>query len=118
MFGIFNIRLDTQYGRGREEFIRLQVEIIKRWRTNRSFDDTLFAWKTDKILTSGLLAPVPQFFSEAGNLTFNEAKASQRGQPTPRAIGIKVDGNYHLTLNLYYPWSINPLITMPLRFCA
>ena len=63
MLGIFDINMDLRYGEGKKAFRRLQEMII-----SGSPDETIFAWRSDKIKSSGLLAPWPDCFRGSGNI--------------------------------------------------
>jgi len=63
LMGIFGVNMPLLYGEGRKAFFRLQEEIMKR-----SDDHSLFAWSTGRNIWTGLLAPSPREFLEAGNI--------------------------------------------------
>lgn len=81
ILGVGNLKglhMDAQYGQGTNEFRRLQIEIIKKWNPSVPFDDSLFAWKSDQIISSGLLAPAPSCFRRCGDLIFVPSLAKLR----------------------------------------
>ena len=80
VLGIFDIFLDTRYGSGESEFMRLQQEIIRNWPQKVPFDESLFAWRAEKIDSSGLLAPAPGCFRDAWNIEFVSDLAKHRGE--------------------------------------
>ncbi|KAG1752154.1 heterokaryon incompatibility protein-domain-containing protein [Suillus lakei] len=57
LMGLFDIHMPIIYGEGEKAFKRLQLEIMKL-----SDDQTIFAWHR------GVLAPTPEFFSQADPL--------------------------------------------------
>ncbi|KAH8800819.1 heterokaryon incompatibility protein-domain-containing protein [Xylogone sp. PMI_703] len=72
LIGLFNVNMPLLYGEGREAFLRLQQEIIKK-----SDDQTIFAWSYSKdkyshLQTSGLMAPSPDYFKEAAGIQLME----------------------------------------------
>ncbi|ETS84340.1 hypothetical protein PFICI_02365 [Pestalotiopsis fici W106-1] len=116
MLGIFNVYLDARYGQGPAEFLRLQHEILRTWNRDTPFDETLFAWRSSEIASSGLFAPAPVCFRDAGSITFDTGLARPRG--SKEKLGAK---GFELTeagLSIQRPWSWNiyPLITWPLTF--
>ncbi len=101
VLGVGNLEglyMDARYSQGTNEFQRLQREIIKKWNPTLPFDETLFAWRSDQIISSGLLAPAPSCFSRCGELIFDPSLAKLRhlarfnGAPgTGQNIGIFFD---------------------------
>ena len=63
MLGIFDLNMDLRYGEGRKAFMRLQEMII-----SSIPDESIFAWTTDKVKYSGLLAPWPDCFRDSGDI--------------------------------------------------
>ncbi|OBZ69556.1 hypothetical protein A0H81_10513 [Grifola frondosa] len=66
LMGLFGIHMPTIYGEGKQAFIRLQQEIMRR-----SNDQTIFAWAIDPSASpswQGLLAPSPAYFHSSGSL--------------------------------------------------
>lgn len=78
LLGIFDVNMALLYGEGTKAFVRLQTQIIQK-----DTDQSIFAWwhpyKCDNIISeegcstglqwAGLLAPSPDSFSEAANIT-------------------------------------------------
>lgn len=78
------------YGEGREAFMRLQLEILKK-----IDDDSIFAW-TSKQKSSGLLADWPSAFADSGNIvqfTFPDDRTLWL-PPTMTSIGLEMRGRY------------------------
>ena len=73
--GLFDVNMPLLYGEGRKAFYRLQLEIL-----NKSDDDSIFAWSAD-IYTSGMLAPWPSNFKDAGNISIYEGPSPNLIQP-------------------------------------
>ncbi|KAG2147395.1 HET domain-containing protein [Suillus bovinus] len=63
LLGLFGVYMPTIYGEGENAFVRLQIEIMKS-----SNDQSIFAWKSDRRNTSGLLASSPDDFAESRNI--------------------------------------------------
>ena len=87
VLGIFDIYLDARYGSGESEFMRLQQEIIRDWPQQVPFDESLFAWRAKQIGSSGLLAPAPGCFRDAGNIKFVSDLAKHRGEQMGPKMG-------------------------------
>lgn len=100
MLGIFNVYLDTRYRQGPNEFMRLQLRIIEEWNRDLPFDDTLSAWKSDKVEICGLLAPAPVFFRNAHNIVFDSNLALARGtlSKTFYPMGTELDPAKQITI--------------------
>ncbi|RDW72808.1 hypothetical protein BP6252_06715 [Coleophoma cylindrospora] len=101
--GIFGIYLDTRYGSGEDEFMRLQEEIIRSWAKEVPFDESLFAWRADQIESSGILAPAPGCFRDAGDIMFLPHMAKHRGEQLLtglkiRGPGMEIDNAGQMTL--------------------
>lgn len=85
ILGVGNLKglyMDARYSQGTDEFRRLQIEIIKKWNPSVPFDESLFAWKSDQIISGGLLAPAPSCFRNCGDLIFDPNLAKLRQTPT------------------------------------
>ena len=80
LLGIFDINMDLRYGKGRKAFFRLQDMII-----STSIDESIFAWRSDKLENSGLLAPWLDCFRDSGNTVLRPDKITD------------ARGNYQLT---------------------
>jgi hypothetical protein len=109
MLGIFGVFLEPRYGQGGREFTRLQMEIVKTWDKNRPFDETLFAWSTDLVVSSGLFAPAPSCFQDCGDLVYIPEFAKTRNtrkeidnRPRPATDGITLHDSQQLTVQVPY----------------
>ena len=71
MLGIFDLNMDLRYGEGKKAFVRLQEMII-----GSSSDESIFAWKSEKFASSGLLAPWPDCFKGSGDVVLRPDKIS------------------------------------------
>ena len=64
LLGIFDVNMPLLYGEGeRKAFLRLQQEIIRI-----SSDESIFAWTTQDLWSSGLFARSPADFAESGDV--------------------------------------------------
>ena len=63
LMGIFNVHMPLLYGEGKQAFIRLQEEIIRR-----SDDTSIFAWPIHRENQPGLLADSPSAFAGCQNV--------------------------------------------------
>lgn len=63
LMGLFDVNMPLLYGEGSKAFIRLQLEIVKS-----SYDESIFAWKDDTLISSGFLALSPAAFSDSGSI--------------------------------------------------
>lgn len=70
--------MEARPSQGTIEFLRLQIEIIKKWNPIIPFDESLFAWRSEHIVSSGLLAPAPSCFLECGNIVYDPNLAKLR----------------------------------------
>ncbi len=109
MLGIFGVFLDPRYGQGDREFARLQIEIVKTWDKTTPFDETLFAWTTDKVVSSGLFAPAPSCFENCSDVVFVPGFTKGRGTIATGAfwestapVGISLDDSQQLTVQVPY----------------
>lgn len=100
MLGLFGVFLDARYGRGGDEFLRLQREIFVSTPAGAIFDESMFAWQTDLIETSGLLAPAPSCFRDSGHILFVPRLAKSRKVATQNLDGMVIDPsmgiNFHI----------------------
>lgn len=76
MLGIFDLNMDLRYGEGKKAFIRLQEMII-----SSIPDESVFAWKSDKMKSSCLLAPSPDCFRNSGNIVLRPGENSKPREP-------------------------------------
>lgn len=74
MFGVFGISTFIRYGEGEGAFVRLGQELIRQ----HSPDESLFAWRSPKIPSCGLLAPWPTCYLGSENLTIQSPKYARR----------------------------------------
>lgn len=102
MLGIFDVFLDTRYGRGGDEFLRLQREIFVSTPPDAIFDESMFAWKTDLIETSGLLAPAPSCFRHSGHILFEPSLAKSRNLTTQILDGMVIDPTMGVNFHIPY----------------
>ena len=63
LMGIFDVKMPMVYGESDRAFLRLQEEIIKS-----SDDQSIFAWQTNTVEHTGLLASNANAFAASGNI--------------------------------------------------
>ncbi|XHG04143.1 hypothetical protein AWENTII_007424 [Aspergillus wentii] len=86
LMGLFGINMPLIYGEGRMAFIRLQEEIMKV-----SEDHSLFAWESDELNTSGLLATSPAAFQNSADVIVkNDSSLASKHAWTVNNKGIHV----------------------------
>ena len=112
VLGIFGIYLDARYGQGEDEFLRLQVEIIKSWKKKVPFDESLFAWTSELVESSGLLAPAPRCFEDAGDIIFDPKKAKDRGIGLVEGIEIDTAREMRFTIPLIFYVPLLPVVNV------
>lgn len=67
LFGIFGVSTDVRYGEGgKAAFLRLQEQIIQNSR-----DESIFAWTSDKLEFSGVLAPWLDCFADSSEILYH-----------------------------------------------
>ncbi|TVY82491.1 Vegetative incompatibility protein HET-E-1 [Lachnellula suecica] len=126
VLGVGNLEglfMDARYSQGTNEFRRLQIEIVKKWDPALPFDESLFAWKSEKIISSGLLAPAPSCFRSCGDLVFEPSLAKLRllpkqiggGSPGGKTIGIFFDEANNMSI--VSQW-ILPIPVADVLFCV
>lgn len=105
--------METRYGEGMREFQRLQREMIKTWNRSIPFDESLFAWKESRILSSGLLAPEPVCFRDCGDIIFDPRWAKLRCSKD-NDYGITIDQANYMTIDgvWYFHVPFVPLLTV------
>ena len=83
MLGIFDLNMYPMYGEGKKAFIRLQEMII-----SSIPDESVFAWRSDKIGSSGLLAPWPDCFKDSGDIVLlpEETRIREAYQMTAQGL--------------------------------
>jgi hypothetical protein len=84
-------RMETRYDQGTNELQRLQIEIIKKWNPSSPFNESLFAWKSPLVISSGLLAPAPSCFYQSGDVVFDPSLAKSRHGILGKINGISFD---------------------------
>ncbi|RAR05992.1 HET-domain-containing protein [Stemphylium lycopersici] len=106
MLGIFGVFLEPRYGQGGREFTRLQAEIVRTWDENRPFDETLFAWKSDSVVSSGLFAPAPMCFQHCSDLIYIPEYARRRNMRREiggtTSEGIALHASHQITIQVPY----------------
>lgn len=101
--GLFGVFLDPRYGQGGNEFLRLQREIFVSTPAGAIFDESMFAWQTDLIETSGLLAPAPSCFRNSGHVLFVPRLAKSRNIETQIEDGMVIEST--MGIDLHIPWA-------------
>ena len=84
MLGIFDLNMYPMYGEGKKAFIRLQEMII-----SSIPDESVFAWRSDKIGSSGLLAPWPECFRDSGAVVLQPGEIRTREAYQMTAQGLR-----------------------------
>ena len=84
MLGIFDLNMYPMYGEGKKAFIRLQEMII-----SSIPDESVFAWRSDKIKDFGLLAPWPDCFRDSGDIVVRPKKTRIREAYQMTAQGLR-----------------------------
>ena len=93
LLGLFEVNMPLLYGEGEKAFQRLQHEILKD-----SDDESIFAWRNESLVHSGMLALSPADFSDSGHVV-------PKGIPrrTPIAMtnrGLRIDIEQHLAYRI------------------
>ena len=89
LMGIFDVNMPLLYGEGKKAFTRLQHEIAKI-----SSDESLFAWKDDGLVESGLFAQSPKAFAESGEvvqISSNDYRYTHRAPYTVTNRGLAIE---------------------------
>lgn len=89
LLGLFEVNMPLLYGEGKAAFQRLQHEILKA-----SDDETIFAWRNESLVHSGMLALSPADFSDSGEVEPNGI--SRRAPITMTNRGLRIDVEQHL----------------------
>lgn len=100
MLGLFGVYLDARYGQGELEFLRLQQEIFDSTPAGAIFDESMFAWQSDLIETSGLLAPAPSCFVNSGHVSFVQRLAKSRNNANQVKDGMVMDGSMGIDFHI------------------
>ena len=74
MFGLFGINTFVRYGKGEGALLRLGQVLLNQ----KSPDESLFAWRDERVTSSGLLAPWPTCYLESKNLIIRSWKYAPR----------------------------------------
>jgi ankyrin repeat protein len=82
LLGLFDVHMPLLYGEGRiKAFIRLQKEIIQR-----STDETIFAWSTNRPGLCGFLAESPDWFIDCRGMRDLHAKSTSPWQMSNKGL--------------------------------
>ena len=84
LLGIFDVTMDLRYGEEEKAFLRLQEEIIEK-----NPDESIFAWTSDKLNSSGLLAPWPDCFKNSHDVILRPEKYRSRGSYSMTNQGLR-----------------------------
>ncbi|KAL8959322.1 MAG: hypothetical protein Q9193_003796 [Seirophora villosa] len=119
LLGLFNVNMPLLYGEGADNaFRRLQIEIM-----NRDDDESLFAWKSNKVL-SGMLAESPRDFAESGDIIRTSSSRSKVYSMTQKGLSFPVPqrcvvespiGHSWIALHCHKESYFDPII---LHFCS
>ena len=89
LLGLFEVNMPLLYGEGEKAFQRLQHEILKV-----SDDESIFAWRNESLVHSGMLALSPADFSDSGDVG---PRTNSRRSPTVMTNrGLRIDVEQHL----------------------
>ena len=89
LLGLFEVNMPMLYGEGGKAFQRLQHEILKA-----SDDESIFAWRDESLVHSGMLALSPAGFSDSGGL--RQISISRRSPTAMTNRGLRIDIEQHL----------------------
>lgn len=89
LLGLFEVNMPLLYGEGEKAFERLQHEILKA-----SDDESIFAWRNESLVHSGMLALSPADFSDSGDVGPNGV--ARRSPTTMTNRGLRIDIEQHL----------------------
>lgn len=93
LLGLFEVNMPLLYGEGEKAFQRLQRKILKA-----SGDESIFAWRNESLVYSGMLALSPAGFSDSGGVG---SKAIPRRSPTTMTNrGLRIDIEQHLAYRI------------------
>lgn len=111
LLGLFGINIDIRYGEGYENaFLRLQKEIVE----NDPSED-IFAWTSDKLSTSGLLAPDIDCFVNSGDIDRIWSQDKEPHQLTSRGMKLHIMGRlWDAALQTSIKGDQIPRISLPL----
>ncbi|PVH90399.1 HET-domain-containing protein [Periconia macrospinosa] len=83
LLGLVDVNMPMLYGEGTKAFYRLQLELLKK-----SNEHSIFAWEDPFHHLPGMLAPSPEYFSEAGQYTMSEAYSASTHEMTNKGLRI------------------------------
>lgn len=86
LLGIFRVNMPLLYGEGSNAFKRLQQEIIKS-----SNDESIFAWTSETLWFSGLLANHPRDFTNSGDIIQNNDTSLSRAPYSMTNQGLQIE---------------------------
>ena len=89
LLGLFEVNMPMLYGEGQKAFQRLQHEILKA-----SDDESIFAWRDESLVYSGMLARSPAGFSASRDI--GPKAVSRRSPTTMTNRGLSIDIEQHL----------------------
>lgn len=93
LLGLFEVNMPLLYGEGVNAFQRLQHEILKAWD-----DESIFAWRNESLVHSGMLPLSPADFSDSGDVGPN--KISRRSPTAMTNRGLRIDIEQHLAYRI------------------
>ena len=93
LIGLFEVNMPLLYGEGEKAFERLQHEILKI-----SDDESIFAWRNESLLQSGMLALSPADFSDSGDV--GPTRNSRRSPTAMTNRGLRIDIEQHLAFRI------------------
>ena len=89
LLGLFKVNMPLLYGEGKNAFQRLQHEILKA-----SDDESIFAWRNESLVDSGMLALSPADFSDSGGVV--RSALSRRSPTVMTNRGLRIDIEHHV----------------------
>lgn len=92
LIGIFDVNMDLRYGEGKGAFRRLQEMLIQN-----QPDESIFAWTSNRLQSSGLLAPWPDCFKGSGDIFLRPDKYRFRGSIEMQSQGLKFPAPIYVT---------------------
>jgi hypothetical protein len=88
LMGLFDVNMPLLFGEGKKAFLRLQLQILQQ-----SDDESIFAWRQNEKILTGLLAPSPANFGDSFNVS--------RLEYTSRRPYFMTNKGLHLDLEVY-----------------
>ena len=86
LLGLFEINMPLIYGEGSNAFFRLQCEIIQS-----SSDESIFAWRENMHIYSGLLAKRPEYFRDSSDIVPIQLKNFDRPPYSMTNQGLSIE---------------------------